>query len=75
MFQRSNNGNEYDNNKLITEILELRIERANLLGYDTHAAFVLEERMAKKAENVYDLLMQVWEPALEKAIGFILSWF
>ena len=67
MFKRSNNGNEYDNNKLISEILELRIERANLLGYDTHAAFVLEERMAKKAENVYDLLMQVWDPALDKA--------
>ena len=67
MFMRSNNGNEYDNNKLISEILELRIERANLLGYETHAAFVLEERMAKKAENVYDLLMQVWEPALDKA--------
>ena len=67
MFKRSNNGNEYDNNKLISEILELRIERANLLGYDTHAAFVLEERMAKKAESVYDLLTQVWEPALDKA--------
>ena len=67
MFMRSNNGNEYDNNKLISEILELRIERANLLGYETHAAFVLEERMAKKAENVYDLLIQVWEPALDKA--------
>jgi peptidyl-dipeptidase Dcp len=67
MFMRSNNGNEYDNNKLITEILELRIERANLLGYDTHAAYVLEERMSKKAENVYDLLMQIWEPALDKA--------
>jgi len=67
MFMRSNNGNEYDNNKLITEILELRIERANLLGYETHAAFVLEERMSKKSENVYDLLMQIWEPALDKA--------
>lgn len=67
MFMRSNKGNEYDNNKLISEILELRIERANLLGYETHAAFVLEERMSKKAENVYDLLMQVWEPALVKA--------
>jgi len=68
MFMRSNNGNEYDNNKLITEILELRIERAKLLGYETHAAFVLEERMSKNADNVYDLLMQVWDPALEKAI-------
>lgn len=67
MFMRSNNGNEYDNNKLITEILELRIERANLLGYETHAAYVLEERMAKNADNVYDLLMQVWDPALTKA--------
>jgi len=67
MFMRSNNGNEYDNNKLITEILNLRIERAKLLGYETHAAFVLEERMSKKAENVYELLMQVWEPALDKA--------
>ncbi len=67
MYMRSNKGNEFDNNALIKEILELRIERANLLGYETHAAFVLEERMAKKAENVYDLLMQVWEPALDKA--------
>ncbi len=67
MFMRSNNGNEYDNNQIITEILELRIERANLLGYETHAAFVLEERMSKKAENVYDLMMQIWEPALNKA--------
>lgn len=67
MYMRSNNGNEYDNNKLIAEILQLRIERANLLGYDTHADFVLEERMAKNPANVYKLLMQVWEPALDKA--------
>jgi peptidyl-dipeptidase Dcp len=67
MFMRSNNGNEYDNNNLIKEIVELRIERAGLLGYQTHAAYVLEERMAKNADNVYDLLMQVWEPALNKA--------
>ena len=67
MYMRSNQGNEYDNNEMITEILELRIERANLLGYDTHAAFILEERMSKKEENVYELLMQVWKPALDKA--------
>ena len=67
MYMRSNQGNEYDNNKMIKEILELRLERARLLGYETHADFVLEERMAKEPSNVYDLLMMVWEPALEKA--------
>lgn len=67
MYMRSNNGNEYDNNELISKMLELRIERARLLGYETHADFVLEERMAKESGNVYDLLMQVWEPALVKA--------
>jgi len=67
MYMRSNQGNENDNNRLIEEILELRLERARLLGYETHAAFILEERMSKNPENVYDLLMQVWEPALNKA--------
>ncbi|TFH23833.1 MAG: M3 family peptidase [Bacteroidia bacterium] len=67
MYMRSNQGNEYDNNKMILEILELRLERARLLGYETHADFVLEERMAKEPANVYELLMKVWEPALDKA--------
>ncbi|MEN8157720.1 MAG: M3 family metallopeptidase [Bacteroidota bacterium] len=67
MFMRSNNGNEYDNKVLISEILNLRIERANLLGYTTHADYVLTERMAKESSNVYDLLMTIWEPALAKA--------
>ena len=67
MYMRSNQGNEYDNNKMIVEILELRLERARLLGYETHADFVLEERMSKEPANVSDLLMKVWEPALDKA--------
>ena len=67
MFMRSNKGNEYDNNEMIGEILELRLERARLMGYETHAAFIVEERMSKNPENVYKLLMQVWEPALIKA--------
>jgi len=67
MFMRSNTGNEYDNNDLIKEILALRLERAKLLGYESHAAFMLEERMAKNPENVYDFLLKVWEPALIKA--------
>jgi peptidyl-dipeptidase Dcp len=67
MYMRCNRGNEYDNNDIIKKILGLRIERANLLGYDTHAAYVLEERMAKDADHVYELLMNVWEPAIGKA--------
>lgn len=45
----------------------LRVERANLLGYETHADFVLEERMAKTSEAVYELLNKLWEPALNVA--------
>jgi len=67
MYMRSNNDNEYDNKALIQEILGLRIERANLLGYRTHADYMLEERMAKEPGNVYNLLNTIWEPALGKA--------
>ena len=48
MYMRSNNGNEYDNKAIIREILDLRIERARLLGYETHADYMLADRMAKK---------------------------
>lgn len=67
MYMRSNNGNEYDNKAIIQEILGLRIERARLLGYETHSDYMLANRMAKKPANVYELLMTIWEPALEKA--------
>jgi peptidyl-dipeptidase Dcp len=67
MFMRSNTGNEYDNNELIKEILTLRLERANLLGFENHAAYILAERMAREPETVYNFLLQVWEPALIKA--------
>ena len=68
MFMRGDNGNEHDNKEIIGEILALRIERANLLGYETHADYVLVENMAKEPANVYELLMTIWEPALDKAI-------
>ncbi len=68
MFMRGNNGNEYDNKEIIKEILALRLERANLLGYETYADFALADRMAREPENVYDLLMRIWEPALKKAV-------
>ena len=67
MYMRSNNDNEFDNKAIIQEILGLRLERARLLGYETHADYKLAMRMAKEPANVYNLLNTIWEPALEKA--------
>ena len=64
---RGNNGNEHDNRTNVVQLANLRSERARLLGYQSHAAYVLEERMAKKPEEVYRLLDQLWKPALAKA--------
>lgn len=67
VFMVSDNGNQYDNGEIIKEIVGLRIERAQLLGYENHAQYMLADRMAKEPGNVYDLLYKIWEPALEKA--------
>lgn len=64
---RGNNGNEFDNNKVLEEIVMLRAERAKLLGYKSHADFVLEERMAKTPDNVFKLLDNLWEKAVPVA--------
>ena len=64
---RANRGNEHDNNSLLTRMAELRAERARLLGYPTHADYVLSDNMAETPERVLDLLDQVWEPALRVA--------
>ncbi|KGO87208.1 peptidase M3 [Flavobacterium rivuli WB 3.3-2 = DSM 21788] len=64
---RGNNGNKLDNRINIVNLASLRAEKAKLLGYKSHAHFVLEERMAKTPENVYDLLDKLWKPALAKA--------
>jgi len=61
---RGNNGNEYDNNQVLADIVRLRAERARLLGYNTHADLVLETRMAKKPENVLNLLNELLERSL-----------
>ncbi|WP_074407307.1 M3 family metallopeptidase [Aquimarina megaterium] len=65
--QRGDNDNETDNKEVAAKIAKLRAERAQLMGYETHAHFVLEERMLKTPAEVYDLLMQLWKPALERA--------
>ncbi|MEM6297510.1 MAG: M3 family metallopeptidase [Bacteroidota bacterium] len=64
---RGDNDNENDNKEIAAKIAKLRAERAQLMGYETHAHFMLEERMLKTPEEVYDLLMQLWKPALERA--------
>jgi peptidyl-dipeptidase Dcp len=64
---RGNNGNEFDNNKVLAEIVKLRAEHAKLLGYKTHADFMLELRMAKTPENVYSLLNNLWDKAVPVA--------
>ena len=60
-------GGEFDNEKIINEIVNLRLEKAKILGYDNYANYVLDDCMAKNADNVYALLNQVWTPALAKA--------
>lgn len=64
---RGNNGNGVDNRTNVIEMVNLRAEKAKLLGYNSHADFVLEERMAKTPEKVYALLDELWKPALAKA--------
>ncbi len=64
---RGNQGNDKDNKAILLEIANLRREKANLLGFKTHADYVLEETMAKNPENVYNLLNQLWTPAQAKA--------
>jgi peptidyl-dipeptidase Dcp len=66
-IERGNHDNEYDNKEIIKKITALRLERANLLGYATHADFVLEENMAKNPAAVYDLLNKLWTPAVKRA--------
>ncbi len=67
-LNRANNGNEFDNNDIISKIVNLRLERAKLLGYENHATFVLEDNMAKTPQRVFDLFDKIWNPALNRAM-------
>ncbi|WP_454761928.1 M3 family metallopeptidase [Caulobacter segnis] len=61
---RGDNGGATDNNLIISKILKLRVERAKLLGYKTHAHWRLENAMAKTPENAMALMEAVWQPAI-----------
>lgn len=66
-IHRGANGNALDNTALASKEAALRVERAGLLGYKTHADYVLEKNMAKTPQAVYDFLGKLWKPALVRA--------
>ena len=65
---RGNNGNEYDNKALCLEILKLRAEKARMLGFDTFAAYQLDNKMARNPQTVDSFLGQIMGPAASKAV-------
>jgi peptidyl-dipeptidase Dcp len=65
-YSRGDNGDEHDNNALITEILELRNERVHLLGYENYAAWRLENRMAREPAQAFALMQALWPAALAR---------
>lgn len=67
MYNRANNNNNNDNKEVINKIVNLRLEKANLLGFDSYADYVLDETMANKADNVFSLLTEIWDYALPQA--------
>ncbi len=66
-LNRGARGNEFDNREIVSRVLTLRAERADMLGYDTHADFVLEERTAKTVAAVDELLGQLAPVSVENA--------
>lgn len=66
-FMRGDNNNDNDNKEIIKKIVQLRDERAKLLGFKNHADYIISNNMAKTPEAVHDFLMELWNPALEMA--------
>lgn len=66
-INRGNNNDKNDNKEIIRKIVSLRLEKAQLMGFDSYAAFVLDNTMAKTPANVMGLLNNLWSYALPKA--------
>ncbi len=66
-INRGNNDNEFNNREILAKISNLRLERANMMGYNNHAAFSLEETMAGNIETVMNFVDEVWDPAIALA--------
>ena len=65
--KRGDNDNEYDNKAIAMEMVNLRVEKANMLGYETWADYKLSDRMAESPQHVYDLLEEIMTKALPVA--------
>ncbi|EKU87615.1 M3 family metallopeptidase [Bacteroides oleiciplenus] len=66
-ISRGNNNDKNDNKKIITDIVSLRLEKAQLLGFDCYSNFVLDNTMAKNSTTVMDFLNNLWSYSLPKA--------
>ncbi len=64
---RCNHDNQNDNKPVINKIMKLRVRKAQLLGFESPAAFILDNTMAKTPDAVYSFLNKVWTPAVAKA--------
>ena len=64
---RGNNNNKNDNKAILEEMAAIRVEKAHLKGYKTHAAYVLSDNMAETPEAVYAFMDKLWTPALNRA--------
>lgn len=66
-LNRGNNFNKNDNKPVIEQLVALRLEKAKLMGKTNFAEFALDDRMAKTPDAVYNLLDQIWTPAINVA--------
>lgn len=66
-IMKGDNGGKNDNKEVLKEMVNLRLEKANLLGFESHAAYALQDRMLNEPQKVFDLLDKVWPAAIEAA--------
>ena len=66
-FMKGDNGNKNDNNDIVAKMAKLRVKKAQLLGFNDYAAYVIDDNMAKTPENVDEFLMKLWNAALPMA--------
>ncbi|MBE9488585.1 MAG: M3 family metallopeptidase [Bacteroidetes bacterium] len=66
-YNRGINDNNNNNTQAVNEIINLNIRKANLLGFNSYASYLIDNNMAKTPEKVYELMLELWRPALKQA--------